>query len=610
MEDYLNKKITYISYFYNELYLKDLKYFIENINENVNFIIYTSYDIISKYSNDFNINNKNIIFIIKNIDKKINENSYSKLYFITETIKFNNYFDSKKFIWIDIKEIFRANFITYINNDEIDKNNKIYDTISDDKIDILNCNDNNINNAFILCGHKDIFINLNSIHIDNKSISKSFHYLDNELFYHYTMSFILKPLNNKYIVFKESCDEINNLKKYMLCAYLSEKYGYKFITYDDFNKLNENESCIEYIYFKGIDIIGYDKNFIRNKQIYELEYICKKNNYYAFNTLGFCKDIFDIYELKSNDYINESNNHGIYIKNIINITNDNINNYMDIFSKNENLNMHLFICDEKYDFEIKDNDFEITYINNEFYKEKITKLVKNYKPYKKVISYSLWGSNPTYTIGAIENAKQAKEYYSNFECWFYIHKDSVPENIIEELSKMSNVKIIFKSGDLTQIKPMMWRFEAIDDPCVELILSRDTDSRFLMKERLAVHEWINSDKVFHIMRDHPHHTFEILGGMFGTRKIHEVKSWIEKMKYFKQFSLKMYDQDFLAEIIYPIICNKDKSVIHASFHKLEEHSIDFPISYDDSYKFIGEYIYPDNSRSEYHIDELKKALHN
>ena len=93
------------------------------------------------------------------------------------------------------------------------------------------------------------------------------------------------------------------------------------------------------------------------------EYISKKNNYYAFNTLGFCKDIFDIYELKSNDYINESNNHGIYIKNIINITNNNINNYMDIISKNENLNMHLFICDEKYDFEIKDNE-----INNFLYK--------------------------------------------------------------------------------------------------------------------------------------------------------------------------------------------------------------------------------------------------
>ena len=50
MEGYVNKKITYISYFYNELYLKDFKYFIENINENINenmnFIIYTSYDII------------------------------------------------------------------------------------------------------------------------------------------------------------------------------------------------------------------------------------------------------------------------------------------------------------------------------------------------------------------------------------------------------------------------------------------------------------------------------------------------------------------------------------------------------------------------------------
>jgi len=38
---------------------------------------------------------------------------------------------------------------------------------------------------------------------------------------------------------------------------------------------------------------------------------------------------------------------------------------------------------------------------------------------KKVISFSLWGDNPTYNIGAIKNAKLALDYYPDFECWFW-----------------------------------------------------------------------------------------------------------------------------------------------------------------------------------------------
>jgi hypothetical protein len=73
----------------------------------------------------------------------------------------------------------------------------------------------------------------------------------------------------------------------------------------------------------------------------------------------------------------------------------------------------------------------------------------------------------------------------------------------------------------------MWRFEAIDDPEVEVMMSRDTDSRFWLREKLAVDEWLNSDCIFHIMRDHPYHFFPILAGMFGTKKIPEIPSWLD-----------------------------------------------------------------------------------
>ena len=60
---------------------------------------------------------------------------------------------------------------------------------------------------------------------------------------------------------------------------------------------------------------------------------------------------------------------------------------------------------------------------------------------KKVISFSLWGDKPIYNIGAIRNAITAKEVYPDFECWFYIHKESVPQKTIDELNALPNTKI-------------------------------------------------------------------------------------------------------------------------------------------------------------------------
>jgi hypothetical protein len=224
---------------------------------------------------------------------------------------------------------------------------------------------------------------------------------------------------------------------------------------------------------------------------------------------------------------------------------------------------------------------------------------------KRVITFSLWGNNKNYTIGAIKNAEIAYYMYPDFEYWFYIHKETVPEEIINKLNSLPNTNIIFKTGDLNTCRPMMWRFEAIDEENVELMISRDTDTRILLREKLAVDDWLKSNKIFHIMRDHPDHNFEILGGMFGTRKIPQIPNWKEIMNTIIQHD-KMCDQWFLKTYIYEYI--KNDAIIHASFNKYEENCIPFPIPYCNEYKFVGEYVYCDNTRSLSHINLLKNRL--
>jgi hypothetical protein len=227
--------------------------------------------------------------------------------------------------------------------------------------------------------------------------------------------------------------------------------------------------------------------------------------------------------------------------------------------------------------------------------------------HKKVITYSLWGDKSIYNIGAIENALQAKRFYPDFECWFYVHIETVPIETISALNEFENTKIIYKTGDLSTCKPAMWRFSAIDDTEVEIMMPRDTDSRFLLREKIAVTEWIQSGKPFLIMRDHYWHMREIMAGMFATRKIPSIPSWTNWIEKYIPSEEKEYDQSFLKEYIYPLV--KDEALIYACLNKLEEHAQNFTIPHDTRYEFIGEYIDENGNRSENNIRELREALH-
>lgn len=224
----------------------------------------------------------------------------------------------------------------------------------------------------------------------------------------------------------------------------------------------------------------------------------------------------------------------------------------------------------------------------------------------KVFSVCLWGKKEIYNIGAIRNADLCKKYYPNFEYWIYIHKPTVPKKTINKLRKRNNVKIIFKNDDLDKCSPMSWRFESIDDKNVEIMLSRDIDTIILDREVVATNEWIQSGKTFHIMRDHPHHTNVILGGMFSTKKIKNITSWKELIYKIAQNGHRMYDMNFLRDIIYPLI--KDDCLIHDNFWRIEKHCQYFTTKYNDNCDFIGMYVNPDESRSERHMKIIQNKV--
>ncbi len=182
----------------------------------------------------------------------------------------------------------------------------------------------------------------------------------------------------------------------------------------------------------------------------------------------------------------------------------------------------------------------------------------------------------------------AKTFY---EGWIVrVHyNDTVPQNIIDWLKLQDNVEVVHHPGTKAKASNTLWRFEDlfIKDA---IVLSRDADSRITQREVDCVHEWLESDRDFHIARDHKHHTCPIIAGAFGcknncleyigvpngARNVNQCPlqfvPGLELMRSFLQNlpqerDVYIVDQMFLFAYVYPYVANR--SMIHCSHNAYE-----------------------------------------
>lgn len=171
---------------------------------------------------------------------------------------------------------------------------------------------------------------------------------------------------------------------------------------------------------------------------------------------------------------------------------------------------------------------------------------------KKVISYSLWGNDKKYTYNLIFNCLQAKHFFPGWLCRIY-HDDTVDAPILKVLSSFDNVELV-KFLDIPNSRGMYWRHFAASDPQVEILLVRDADAWICKRDRVAVDEWLASDKSFHLIRDNCHHRSPLMGGTWGVRNgllkdmNHKILTYLDRHP-----EADNNDQVFLNAVIYPII---------------------------------------------------------
>lgn len=182
----------------------------------------------------------------------------------------------------------------------------------------------------------------------------------------------------------------------------------------------------------------------------------------------------------------------------------------------------------------------------------------------KVISFSLWGNNPKYCVGAIRNMELARQIYPGWVARFYC-AESVPyetkfailghtsgkphdtdTNLWQSYDGLTEIFSVPGNGDW---RNMFDRFLPGIDPKIDAFISRDCDSRLSLREKAAVDEWMASGELIHCMRDHPHHSVPILGGMWGM-KYGAIPDYADMLRRFAKEDRLQTDQEFLAQYVF------------------------------------------------------------
>lgn len=209
-------------------------------------------------------------------------------------------------------------------------------------------------------------------------------------------------------------------------------------------------------------------------------------------------------------------------------------------------------------------------------------------PNQRIVSFSLYGNNPKFTFGAIENARYVANNMPGWIALFYVGND-VDKHIVSKLTKLG---AIIKNQESTwHENGMFWRFKVFRDFLPEYAIIRDSDSRITARELAAVEEWIASGKSLHIMRDHPYHNVRIPGGMWGgTKKLADlIPIEADLAKY---GSARGQDQVFLGDYIYPLL--KKDLCVHDSFFLINLTRRKFSIQRVEN-EYVGESIESDGS---------------
>lgn len=173
-----------------------------------------------------------------------------------------------------------------------------------------------------------------------------------------------------------------------------------------------------------------------------------------------------------------------------------------------------------------------------------------------VFSFTLFGSLDKYCKGMVRNVEEITKRFPDAKIYIYCGND-IPQMILETLGQSPAVQLILTNqiGLVNKI----YRYLPIDDPNVDVCIVRDSDSRILDRDQASIEDFLHSEKLTQIIRDHIVHKVPILGGMVSFKKgalpckMHDlIGHFLTTDLAGKEFEFED-DQNFLRNYVYPLV---------------------------------------------------------
>jgi hypothetical protein len=212
----------------------------------------------------------------------------------------------------------------------------------------------------------------------------------------------------------------------------------------------------------------------------------------------------------------------------------------------------------------------------------------------RIISFSLFGSDPRYLRGALDNVLAARIHYPGWTCRFYVGP-GVDGRLVAALRDEGAETLLDESSEDRRLL-LTRRFLVNDDPAVGHFMVRDCDSVIGAREAGAVAEWLNSGLPFHVMRDWFTHTDVMLAGLWGGTAgvFPSMASRIQATLQNREANTN-WDQQFLREEVWPII--RDHVMVHDRlFSSYRAHPFPGPVPKDGSH--VGQNVHASDRQAQ------------
>jgi hypothetical protein len=199
---------------------------------------------------------------------------------------------------------------------------------------------------------------------------------------------------------------------------------------------------------------------------------------------------------------------------------------------------------------------------------------------QKIISFSLFGDDPKYYVGAEKNIVLNKKLLPDWETIIYYLPEKIKLEYVDKLKELGGILIDVSDvviGERNPIDyPFFWRFLTFLNDGIHLV--RDLDSRMSDREVEYIRKWEQNDCKYFIIRDHPWHA-PVPSGLFGIKgKDFDFEKHFHE--YIKNNNLVWgTDQDILYQYIQNI---ESKNIFYCGFDEQENY-----IPRKDKSFFIG-----------------------